>query len=340
MTTLEKARLFCPDSAELDFQFMFNPEMVQFKESVSIGESESARTESGRPKVSFEYPNARTLRLQKVMFDSYESGADIMDNYIDPLRKSLEFQGYSTGDSYLPRPPIYKFIWGDRDYLTCFVEKLDYKLTLFLSDGTPVRAEVNLTLKEVDESFLSSNSRTYESSSFGIDTRENPPEVLSLSEANEYYLEELKEECESGTEEAESLRNQAKEYYDPDGQVELYEHGNKRGDSVALGAGEYDQGDLGDVGNDSVTSIYVPAGYVLTLYQDANFSGNTVTITGEAYVDDIGDAYGFNDKTSSFVVEVDEDAKDRYEQLMAEADAVEESAQAACDEYYERLEWY
>ncbi|MGK7926783.1 MAG: hypothetical protein AB4290_16345 [Spirulina sp.] len=34
----------------------------------------------------------------------------------------------------------------------CFIENLAYKLTLFLPDGTPVRAEIDsLTLKEVDE---------------------------------------------------------------------------------------------------------------------------------------------------------------------------------------------
>ena len=174
MTVLEKARLFCPDSNELDFQFMFNPDKVQFKEAVQVGESESARTESGRPKVSFEYPKARTVRLKKIMFDTYESGEDIMAVYIDSLRQSVQFQGYSTGDSYLPRPPIYKFIWGDKDYITCFVEKLDYKLTMFLADGTPVRAEVNLSLKEVDDSFLSSEARTYDADLFGDRDTPNP----------------------------------------------------------------------------------------------------------------------------------------------------------------------
>ncbi|MFP4124759.1 CIS tube protein [Coleofasciculus sp.] len=30
--------------------------------------------------------------------------------------------------------------------------KLDYNLTMFLPDGTPVRAKINLTLEEIDES--------------------------------------------------------------------------------------------------------------------------------------------------------------------------------------------
>ena len=344
MTVLEKARLFCPDSSSLDFQFMFNPDKVQFKEAVKVGESESARTESGRPKVSFEYPKARSLRLKKVMFDTYESGEDIMAVYIDPLRQSVQFQGYSTGDTYLPRPPIYKFIWGDKDYITCFVEKLDYKLTMFLANGTPVRAEVNLSLKEVDDSFLSSEARSYDAELFGDrDTRTQPPAAISVSEANEYYLADLKEQCESGTDEAEAKREEAQENYDPEGKVQLFKHSNKQGGSAEFGEGEFDRGDLGDLGNNNMTSFFVPAGYRVTFYEDSNFSGTSVSAVGEIYIANVRDdsRYDrFNDKLSSLVVTVDEDAKDRYDELMAEADALESGAQAACDEYQERQDWY
>ena len=340
MTSFEKARLFCPDSSSLDFQFMFNPDKVQFKEAVKIGESESARTESGRPKVSFEYPQARTLRLKKVMFDTYESGEDIMATYIDPLRQSMQFQGFSTGDTYLPRPPIYKFIWGDKDYITCFIEKLDYKLTMFLADGTPVRAEVNLSLKEIDDSFLSSQARSYDSELFGDrDTRTQPPEAVSCTEANEYYLTDLKEKCDSGTSEADSKRDEAQSQYDPDQKVQLFQHENKQGKSVEHGEGVYDTGDLGDMGNDKVTSVYVPPGYILTLYQHGNQGGDSCQLVGETYVAHLRD-YGFNDKTSSFRIDIDQAAKEKYDELMSEADALESDALSACDEYEERKTWY
>lgn len=48
------------------------------------------------------------------------------------------------------RPPVYYFVWGQKNYLMCMIESLTYKLTMFLPDGTPVRALVDLTLKEVD----------------------------------------------------------------------------------------------------------------------------------------------------------------------------------------------
>lgn len=50
----------------------------------------------------------------------------------------------------LRRPPVYYFIWGEKNYLRCMIENLNYKLTMFLPNGTPVRAMVDLDLKEVD----------------------------------------------------------------------------------------------------------------------------------------------------------------------------------------------
>jgi hypothetical protein len=50
------------------------------------------------------------------------------------------------------RPPVYEFRWGTQQYFRkCFVENLSYKLTMFLPDGTPVRAIVDISLKEADE---------------------------------------------------------------------------------------------------------------------------------------------------------------------------------------------
>ena len=51
------------------------------------------------------------------------------------------------------RTPHYRFVWGSQVYMRrCAVESLTYKLTMFLPDGTPVRAIVDsLSLKAVDE---------------------------------------------------------------------------------------------------------------------------------------------------------------------------------------------
>jgi Contractile injection system tube protein len=145
---LVKATLKSEDGVP-PIEFMFNPAELAFEGVVDTAESPGARTEDkGQPKVSFSHVKAYTVTINQVMFDTYEERTDVLQRYIEPFRKAVQFaQGKQ-------RPPIYALMWGKQVYLRrCFVEKLNYKLTMFLPDGTPVRAVIdNLTLKEADES--------------------------------------------------------------------------------------------------------------------------------------------------------------------------------------------
>lgn len=144
---LVKATLLSNDGVPA-IEFMFNPTELVFEGVVETAESPGARTqEKGQPKVSFSHVKAYKVTINKILFDTYESGEDVVQRYINKFRTAVEFvQGKE-------RPPIYQFMWGKQVYLRrCFVEKLNYKLTMFLPDGTPVRAVIDsLTLKEADE---------------------------------------------------------------------------------------------------------------------------------------------------------------------------------------------
>ena len=144
---LVKARLTSPDGVP-PIEFMFNPSELIFEGMVETSEDSGARTEAqGQPKVSFSHVKAYKVTINNILFDTYEDGSDVVGKYINPLKKALQFVGGKE------RPPIYTFSWGDKEYLRrCFIEKLNYKLTMFLPDGTPVRAMIDsLTLKEADE---------------------------------------------------------------------------------------------------------------------------------------------------------------------------------------------
>lgn len=147
MSSLVKAILRSDDGVPA-IEFMFNPTELAFEGVVETAENPGARTQDkGQPKVSFSNVKAYKVTINKILFDTYEEGTDVVKKYIIPFRKAVEFV------SGKERPPIYTFIWGDQQYLRrCFVEKLTYKLTMFLPDGTPVRAVIDsLTLKEADE---------------------------------------------------------------------------------------------------------------------------------------------------------------------------------------------
>ena len=144
--SLVKAKLIAIDGGQ-DIEFMFNPNQLDFSRNISLEQAAGARTEEGLNKVSFKHPNPYSLTISNILLDTYESGKSVL-KYIDKFKTAVEFS--EGGEGRGKRPPIYVFTWGDQKYLRCFVKTLKYTLSMFLSDGTPVRAKVDLTLEEVD----------------------------------------------------------------------------------------------------------------------------------------------------------------------------------------------
>ncbi|MDJ1174689.1 hypothetical protein [Roseofilum capinflatum] len=198
---LVKAALIPRDGeASSIIRFMFNPEELRFNRSVKIEDMQGARTKRGLPKVNFGFVEPYKLTLSNLIFDTYESGDNVLSE-IQPLLDAVDFSSFkdpfekqtvngktyqertlavSLGDSMvssftksfsgvdvygleeygsenlskqaiaLRRPPVFYFIWGDKIYMRCMVESLDYSLNMFCPNGVPVRAVVTLNLKEVD----------------------------------------------------------------------------------------------------------------------------------------------------------------------------------------------
>jgi len=78
--------------------------------------------------------------------------------------------------------------------------------------------------------------------------------------------------------------------------ITIYEHGDFGGRSQVLSEGRYDINEL-TIGDNALSSLRVPEGYRVTLYQHS-FEGPSVSYTGDTSW--VGD---FNDETSSIVVE-------------------------------------
>jgi hypothetical protein len=147
---LVKAQLISSE-VKPNIEFMFNPSELLFERSIAIKPSDAAHTEKkGIPKVSFSHIEACKVTINKIIFDTYEDGEDV-NKYINNFKRAVEFVDGKE------RPPIYTFIWGGQIHLRCcFIDKLTYKFTMFLPNGTPVRAVIDsLILKESDETELS-----------------------------------------------------------------------------------------------------------------------------------------------------------------------------------------
>jgi hypothetical protein len=158
--TLVKAEL-CSKEGGTTIEFMFNPNELNFSRSLQLNTIKGSRTDKGIPKINFGYPEPYTLTINNILFDTYEIGKSVLD-YIKPFQDAVDFEKFKLSDDkrdpkdkerpkITKRPPSYIFMWGS-EYLLCLVKSLSYKLTLFLPNGTPVRAVVSLTLQEVDNS--------------------------------------------------------------------------------------------------------------------------------------------------------------------------------------------
>ncbi len=87
----------------------------------------------------------------------------------------------------------------------------------------------------------------------------------------------------------------------PAEKVTLFKDCDYKGFSATFYAGSYRLADLTQHGvqNDDISSIRVPAGYVVKLYKDDNFKGSSITLTGD---NSCFTGQRFNDVLSSMVI--------------------------------------
>jgi LysM repeat protein len=92
-----------------------------------------------RPILQYVRGASRTLTMQ-LFFDTYEAGSDV---------SSLTGAIYSLLDieSTTHAPPVCEFRWGSLTFQGV-IERVAGQFTLFLSDGTPVRATLDVTFRE------------------------------------------------------------------------------------------------------------------------------------------------------------------------------------------------
>ena len=148
---LEKAKLIVhsdPSRQAKDIEFMFNPSELDFTRQIKWDYDVGNRGTTLLPKVNFSGVEPYSFTLQNLLFDTYEQKTSVLKKYIDNIKK-----GATARSKELTRPPVYILTWQD-SYFHCVMTSLNYRLTLFLADGTPVKAIVNIGLQEVDSKNL------------------------------------------------------------------------------------------------------------------------------------------------------------------------------------------
>jgi hypothetical protein len=143
MAELAKANLFSKDpECDVNMTVHFNPKEISIEKQVTWQPKEGAITDE--PPEEFGKPTPASLSVT-LHFDTYEQKASVKQKYTDPLSKLSRIMNQSK-----KRPPLCMFSWGEIQFQGV-VESLTVKFTMFLSNGTPVRAECTLKMKEASQ---------------------------------------------------------------------------------------------------------------------------------------------------------------------------------------------
>ena len=157
MGKLERAKIYVlkdegKDSNAKDgdpIEVCFNPKEYSLEKQVSW-DAEKAFTDAPMPE--FTKPSAMTLAVT-LQFDTYEERVSVRDKYVRKIEK-LTFMRADLSKKPKPdekkkaAPPVIVFVWG-RFTFKGVIESLSQKYTMFLADGTPVRAECALKIRNV-----------------------------------------------------------------------------------------------------------------------------------------------------------------------------------------------
>lgn len=165
---LEKAKLvptvFDKDEKEIKdkgdaIEVMFNPESYSITTTVGYGEKFSYGNDI--PKIQFSELLPQVLQV-KLFFDTYSSidtgfagetkkktGSNLLR---DQGRKDVrlytdQIMELTKIDSETKEPPLVRFEWGSCDFVGV-ITKIEQQFLMFTSSGRPVRAELNITMKE------------------------------------------------------------------------------------------------------------------------------------------------------------------------------------------------
>lgn len=147
--SLEKAELavFSSPSATQEIArlpFFLNPHTISVERGA---EFETEKNNQGHDEVKYRGTKPTCVSLGEMWFDTYDERISVRKRYIDALEALVD---YNVETHYTK---VVTLVWGEFTQTTDFqpwwlfyVEKVKTDYTMFLPDGTPVRAKVSLHL--------------------------------------------------------------------------------------------------------------------------------------------------------------------------------------------------
>jgi hypothetical protein len=158
MGKLERAKIYALDGDGKDksklaepkdgIDVCFNPKEYTLEKSITWS---AEKAHSDAPMPEFKEPTAMTLSVT-LQFDTYEERVSVREKYTRKIEALTLMRGDPANEKDVKKhsPPVVLFVWG-RMTFKGVIESLSQRYTMFLADGTPVRAECSLKLRNVLE---------------------------------------------------------------------------------------------------------------------------------------------------------------------------------------------
>jgi nucleoid-associated protein YgaU len=119
----------------------FNPKEYTFEKSAPWKEHQI----QGLDSPAYEWTSGAPMQLQvELFFDVYEEQGAARD--VRTFTDKIENMAIVNPDKH--RPPILLFCWGKKLQFRCLLKHLTQRFTMFLDDGTPVRAVLQCQFTE------------------------------------------------------------------------------------------------------------------------------------------------------------------------------------------------
>ena len=130
--------------------FLFNPAELTISKSNSWQSPESKGRNA--PELVFQAGQSGTLAFS-ITLDTTDTGTEVTahtNDLLDLMKVDKEAAG-SDPKTNKARPPWVELHWGTMYSFKAVIDRLQIKFTYFASDGTPLRAKVDLSLKQYSD---------------------------------------------------------------------------------------------------------------------------------------------------------------------------------------------
>jgi nucleoid-associated protein YgaU len=135
----------------------FNPDTFSLDRTINW--NAASKTGGDYPDLAFSGGQAGDLTMT-LLFDTTNTGDDVRNAYAALVTMSKVDQSKKDAKTDKGEPPRCRFEWGKFLTFEAVITKLGEKFLMFKADGTPLRAEVTVTFKQVAEATRGQNPTT------------------------------------------------------------------------------------------------------------------------------------------------------------------------------------